>query len=197
MLQWCRRRLTRLCFVRRDATSSVFVMPVCQIEGGVKSKAVERGDAFVFPFRERAFAIAKIFSRRNFPVKSVFSKALSFLALKCPQLSFFSTVLSSVGVFSCQESRPARHHTSCHASDRRPSFRRRRGRPFSGPRARAAARVGAAAPRPRTSAGGRLRRRRASQTPPPCPGPRRETRRTRMAGCPHPGRGSCGNSTTP
>ena len=63
-------------------------MPVCQIEGGVKSKAVERGDAFVFPFRERAFAIAKIFSRRNFPVKSVFSKALSFLALKCPQLSF-------------------------------------------------------------------------------------------------------------
>lgn len=80
--------MTRLCFVRRDAKTDVFVMPVCQIEGGVKSKAVERGDAFVFPFRERAFAIAKIFSRRNFPVKSVFSKALSFLALKCPQLSF-------------------------------------------------------------------------------------------------------------
>ena len=169
-------------------------MPVCQIEGGVKSKAVERGDAFVFPFRERAFAIAKIFSRRNFPVKSVFSKALSFLALKCPQLSF--SHVSRRSACSRAKSRAQEsHHTSCHASDRRPSFRRRRGRPFSGPRARAAARVGAAAPRPRTSAGGRLRRRRASQTPPPCPGPRRETRRTRMAGCP--GQGSCGNSTTP
>jgi hypothetical protein len=196
VLQWCRRRLTRLCFVRRDATSSVFVMPVCQIEGGVKSKAVERGDAFVFPFRERAFAIAKIFSRKEFPGQIGFFKGAFFPRFEMPTAVVFSR-LSSVGVFSCQESRPARHHTSCHASDRRPSFRRRRGRPFSGPRARAAARVGAAAPRPRTSAGGRLWRRRASQTPPPCPGPRRETRRTRMAGCPHPGRGSCGNSTTP
>ena len=196
MLQWCRRRLTRLCFVRRDAKTDVFVMPVCQIEGGVKSKAVERGDAFVFPFRERAFAIAKIFSRKEFPGQIGFFKGAFFSRFEMPTAVVFSR-LSSVGVFSCQESRPARRHTSCHASDRRPSFRRRRGRPFSGPRARAAARVGAAAPRPRTSAGGRLRRRRASQTPPPCPGPRRETRRTRMAGCPHPGRGSCGNSTTP
>jgi hypothetical protein len=196
VLQWCRRRLTRLCFVRRDATSSVFVMPVCQIEGGVKSKAVERGDAFVFPFRERAFAIAKIFSRRNFPVKSVFSKALSFLALKCPQLSFSHDSRRS-GCSRAKSRDPLAVTPRVTRPIAVPPSGGARGRPFSGPRARAAARVGAAAPRPRTSAGGRLRRRRASQTPPPCPGPRRETRRTRMAGCPHPGRGSCGNSTTP
>ena len=165
----------------------------------VKSKAVSNRRRLkevtrsFFPFAN-ALSRSRRYFREEFPGQIGFFKGAFFSRFEMPTAVVFSR-LSSVGVFSCQESRPARHHTSCHASDRRPSFRRRRGRPFSGPRARAAARVGAAAPRPRTSAGGRLWRRRASQTPPPCPGPRRVTRRTRMAGCP--GRGSCGNSTTP
>ena len=81
-------------------------MPVCQIEGGVKSKAVERGDAFVFPFRERAFAIAKIFSRKEFPGQIGFFKGAFFPRFEMPTAVVFSR-LSSVGVFSCQESRVA------------------------------------------------------------------------------------------
>ena len=112
-------RLTRLCFVRRDAKTDVFVMPVCQIEGGVKSKSVERRDALLFPFRERAFAIAKIFSigisRSNRFFKGAFFPRFD----EMPTAVVFSR-LSSVGVFSCKESHftPSRARVSSHLVSR-------------------------------------------------------------------------------
>ena len=76
----------------------------CQIEGGVKSKAVERRDAFLFPFRERAFAIAKIFSRGISRSIGFFKGAFFPRFDEMPTAVVFSR-LSSVGVFSFQESR--------------------------------------------------------------------------------------------
>ena len=62
-------------------------MPVCQIEGGVKSKALKEGRVRFSLSRTRFRDREDIFEK-EFPGQSVFSKALSFLALKCPQLSF-------------------------------------------------------------------------------------------------------------
>lgn len=201
MLQWCRRRLmseTRLCFARRDfvrlRTSAG--LRVCH-KGGVRS--VERGDGVTSLSRSALSRSRRYF--RGISRSIGFFKGAFLLDYfsngPAVDLSFFYRTRRrlSLGRQTRAKRRARRHHTSCHASDRRPSFPEALVRPFSGPRARAAARVGAAAPRPRTSAGVRRRRRRASRAPPPCPGPRRGTRRTRKAGCP--GRGSCGNSTTP
>ena len=184
-------------FVSHDATSSVFGRPpVCVCVIRAVSDRLKEVTASP-PFREaRCRDREDIFE--EFPGQSDFSKARFFSLSNghCRPVVFLpNTMRLSLGRQTRAKRRARRHHTSCHASDRRPSFPEALVRPFSGPRARAAARVGAAAPRPRTSAGVQRRRRRASRAPPPCPGPRRGTRRTRKAGCP--GRGSCGNSTTP
>ena len=80
-------------------------MPVCQIEGGVKSKALKEGRVRFSLSRTRFRDREDIFEK-EFPGQIGFFKGAFFSRFEMPTAVVFSR-LSSVGVFSCQESRVA------------------------------------------------------------------------------------------